>query len=101
MTVFFKASQFLDQFLQHEHLWKKYVSTKLTDDDLYAMSLVALMIASKFGSRIIAVDQIARFTDRPIKTLVLMELDMFNLATNLGFEDSSYVFNDITYNDFT
>jgi len=101
MTVFFKASQFLDQFLQHEYLWKKYVSTKLTDDDLYAMSLVALMIASKFGSRIIAVDQIARLTDRPINTLVLMELDMFNLATNLGFEDSSYVFNDITYNDFT
>jgi len=101
MTVFFRASQFLDQFLQHENLWKKYVSTKLTDDDLYAMSLVALMIASKFGSMTIAVKQIACLTGRPAKTFVLMEFDMLSLVINPGFEDSSYVFNAVTYNDFT
>jgi len=101
MMVFFKASLFLDQFLQHENLWKKYVSTKLADDDLYAMSLVALMLASKFGSMTIAVNQIACLTGRPIKTFVLMELDMLGLVINPGFEDSSYMFNAITYNDFT
>jgi len=101
MMVFFKASLFLDQFLQHEKLWKKYASTKLADEDLYAMSLVALMLASKFGSMTIAVNQIACLTGRPIKTFVLMEVDMLNLVINPGFEDSSYMFNAITYNDFT
>jgi len=101
MTVFFRASQFLDLFLQHEHFWKKYMSKKLTDDDLYCMSLVALMIASKFGSVTIAVSQISRLTGRPNKTFSLMELDMLSLATDPGIEDSSYLYNSVTYDNFT
>jgi len=100
MTVFFKASQFLDQFLQQKNLWKKYLSTKVTDEDMYAVSLVALMIASKFDSMTVAVDQIARLTGRPIQTIVLMECDMLSLAVNPGFEDSSFAFNAVTYNEF-
>jgi len=101
MTVFFKASQFLDLFLQHEHLWKQFIVEKLTDDDLYCMSLVALMIASKFSSMTLAVPQISLLTGKPNKTFIHMEQCMFNLATNRGVEDSSYVWNAVTYNHWT
>lgn len=100
-TVFFKASQFLDLFLQHERLWKQFIVEKLTDDDLYCMSLVALMLASKFSSMTLAVPQISLLTGKPTKTFIDMELDMLNLATWRGTEDSSYVWNSVTYNHFT
>jgi len=101
MTVFFKASQFLDLFLQHEHMWKQFIAEKLTDDDLYCMSLVALMIASKFSSMTLAVPQISNLTGKPNKTFIHMEQCMFNLVTNCGIEDSSYVWNALTYNHWT
>jgi len=101
MTVFFKASQFLDLFLQHEHMWKQFIVEKLTDDDLYCISLVALMIASKFSGMTLSVSQISNLTGKPNQTFIQMEQCMFNLVTNRGIGDSSYVWNAVTYNHWT